>query len=354
MKSTFLYDDRTMIVKNRATGYVSKGDGVYKMRASLWDRVGDGGMLTTVEDLFLWDQNFYAPKVGNVELIKLLTTPGKLANGENLAYAFGLELSRYKGLPIVMHGGSINGFRAQMYRFPEQRFSVVCLCNNATISPTSIIEKVADLYLADHFKSTRAADSRSASPSGATVHLSEKDLARFAGVFSNSSGEFARRLYIKSGKLWFAVTEEEEYELAALRDNRFKLLGIPEKIELVVTLSELDRPSRMSLIIENGTPRVYEYVQAAPQSPARFGEYVGIYYSEELETTYSLTLKGTRLLVRKKGGDDLVLSPQYDDVFGNHDSLTSIKFTRGQDGQLTGFLLNTSRMKGLVFRKLEF
>jgi CubicO group peptidase (beta-lactamase class C family) len=352
MKNTFLYDDRTMIVKNRATGYVLKGDGVYKTRASLWDRVGDGGMLTTVEDLFLWDQNFYAPKVGNVELIKLLTTPGKLANGENLAYAFGLELSRYKGLPIVMHGGSINGFRAQMYRFPEQRFSVVCLCNNGTISPTSIIEKVADLYLADHFKSSRPADSRSASPSGATVNFSEKELACFAGVFANSSGEFARRLYIKGGKLWFAISEEEEYELAALGDNRFKLLGIPEKIELVVTLSDRGKPSRMSLIIEDGTPRVYEFVQPAPQPPAQFGEYVGRYYSEELETNYSLTLKGTKLLVRKNGRDDLVLSSQYGDVFGNHDSLVSIKFTRSQDGRLTGFLLNTSRMKGLAFRKL--
>jgi len=78
-----------MIVRNRATGYVPNGDGSYKMRASLWDRVGDGGMLTTVQDLFLWDQNFYAPKAGNAELIKLLTTPGTLANGEKIPHASG-------------------------------------------------------------------------------------------------------------------------------------------------------------------------------------------------------------------------------------------------------------------------
>ena len=137
MRHSLLYDDRTMIVKDRAVGYAPAEGGGYKARASLWDRVGDGGMLTTVGDLALWDQNFYAPKVGDPALITLLTTPGLLAGGERVPYAFGLEPARYRGLPVFMHGGGIRGFRAQTYRFPEQRFSVVCLCNNGRISPTT-------------------------------------------------------------------------------------------------------------------------------------------------------------------------------------------------------------------------
>jgi len=198
MKNTLLYDDRTMIVKNRASGYVPQGGSGYQMRASLWDRVGDGGVLTTVEDLFLWNQNFYTPKVGNRELVSLMTTPGTLTNGEQIAYTFGLEPARYKGLPVIMHGGSIRGFRAQMYRFPEQRFSVVCLCNNGGISPTSMIEKIADIYLADHFKANEPSGKEIPRVAPKTIQLSESELARFAGVFANPSGEFGRRLYIKA------------------------------------------------------------------------------------------------------------------------------------------------------------
>jgi CubicO group peptidase (beta-lactamase class C family) len=345
MKNTLVYDDRTMVVKNRASGYIAKDDGSYQTRASLWDRAGDGGVLTTVEDLFLWDQNFYTPKVGNLELINLMTTPGTLTNGEKIAYTFGLEPTRYKGLPVIMHGGGIRGFRAQMYRFPEQRFSVACLCNNSSISPTSIIEKVADIYLADHFKSSEPARKENPRDPPRTIQLSENELARFAGVFATPSGEFARRLYVKAGKLWYSE-DETEYELAPLGDNRFIMLGVPEKIDVVVS------PSRMVLTIDDGRSIVYEAVKPALDSPAQLAEYAGRYYSEELDTNYTLTLQGNKLLARKKIGDDLILAPQFADVFGDSNSLISARFTRGPGGRVTGFVLNTSRMKGLSFKKL--
>ena len=345
MRNTLLYDDRTMVVKNRATGYVSKSDGSYQMRSSLWDRVGDGGVLTTVEDLFLWDQNFYTPVVGNSELINLMTTPGTLTNGEKIAYTFGLEPMRYKGLPVIMHGGSIRGFRAQLYRFPEQRFSVVCLCNNGSISPTSIIQQIADIYLADHFKSNQPAGKERPRDPPKTIHLSENELARFAGVFATPSGEFARRLYVKTGKLWYSQGENE-YELGPLGDNRFIMLGVSEKIEAVLS------PSRMVLTIDDSRSLVYEAVKPALESPAQLAEYVGRYYSEELDTDYTLTLQGNKLVARKKMGDDLILTLQFADVFGDDNSLISARFTRGPGGRVTGFVLNTSRIKGLSFKKL--
>lgn len=343
MKNTVVYDDRTMIVKNRASGYAPKGDGSYQVRASLWDRVGDGGVLTTVEDLFLWDQNFYTPRVGNLELITLMTTAGTVASGEKIAYTFGLEPTRYKGLPVIMHGGGIRGFRAQMYRFPEQRFSVICLCNNGGISPTSMIEKIADIYLADHFKSSAPPGKERPREPAKTVQLSESELVRFAGVFANASGEFARRLYVKAGKLWYVESERNEYELGPLGDNRFIMLGVPEKIEVVVSAS------RMVLTIDDGRSIVYEAVKPALEL---LTEYAGRYYSEELETEYTLTLQGNKLVAVKRMGDDLILAPQFADVFGDSNRLISLRFTRDAGGLVTGFLLNTSRMKGLIFKKL--
>jgi CubicO group peptidase (beta-lactamase class C family) len=351
MKHSLLYDNRTMVVKNRATGYVPATEGRYKMRASLWDRVGDGGMLTTVEDLFLWDQNFYAPKVGDLAVINLLTTPGTLSDGKKIGYTFGLESTRYKGLPVILHGGSINGFRAQMYRFPEQRFTAVCLCNNGAISPTSIVEKIADIYLSDHLKSDKNVVQKTASAPDVIIKRSEKELVRFTGVFANPAGEFARRLYIKTGKLFYSVSEGDDYELAPVGDNRFIMLGVPEKIELVVDMDQAGNPSQMSMIVDDGKPSVYPAVKAALDSPAQLAEYVGSYYSEELDAKYTLSLVGNKLVARKKVGDDLTLSPQFADVFGNSDRSISIRFSRGQNGAVTGFLLNKSRMKGVVFSK---
>ena len=96
---------------------------------------------------------------------------------------------------------------------------------------------------------------------------------------------------------------------------------------------------------------VNQAVKAASDSPAQLAEYVGRYYSDELDANYTLSIAGNKLVARKKVGDELILSPQFADVFGNSDKGISIKFSRGQNGRVTGFLLNTSRIKRLVFRK---
>ena len=73
--------------------------------------------------------------------------------------AFALErgkdftLPYYRGLATVRHGGSWGGYRAELLRFPEQHFSVVCLCNRGDSNPGKRAEQVADIYLASLLKS---------------------------------------------------------------------------------------------------------------------------------------------------------------------------------------------------------
>jgi len=71
-----------------------------------------------------------------------------------------------------------------------------------------------------------------------------------------------------------------------------------------------------------------------------------------LETEYTLTLRGNKLVAGKKIGDDVIVAPQFADVFGDSNSSISARFTRDPGGRVTGFLLNTSRTKGLAFKKL--
>ena len=50
------------------------------------------------------------------------------------------------------HGGSTFGYRTKLLRFPEQRFSVITLCNLANADVDSLARKVADLYLEAQLK----------------------------------------------------------------------------------------------------------------------------------------------------------------------------------------------------------
>ena len=44
------------------------------------------------------------------------------------------------------------GFRADMIRFPEQRFSVICLANLSSVNPSQLARRVADIYLEDEME----------------------------------------------------------------------------------------------------------------------------------------------------------------------------------------------------------
>jgi CubicO group peptidase (beta-lactamase class C family) len=132
MKSTHFRDDHAEIVKNIAYGYVDgEGGATYRLSVTNFDTVGATSLLTTVEDLAHWDENFYHPKVGGPEFVKQQLEGGKLNSEKVIYYAFGLALGKYRGLPTVGHSGADAGYRADFLRFPEQHFAVACLATRA-------------------------------------------------------------------------------------------------------------------------------------------------------------------------------------------------------------------------------
>ena len=205
MTNTHYHDDHRMIVENRASGYTPDGDG-FRISMTTLDMVGDGGVFTNIKDLLLWDRNFYDNRLGSggQPLIERALRPGVLNDGTQLDYALGLRVNEYKGLPMVSHGGSFVGFRAQMIRFPEQSFSVACLCNLSSTNPTELAIQVADIYLVEEFR---------------------RELVAFVGEYYSNELGVTYRLVLDGDELVFRRQGAPERPLAALRDDRFRLGG---------------------------------------------------------------------------------------------------------------------------------
>src|SRR5713101_7298728 len=153
MSHTQYRDDHTSLIPNRALAYDAKEKGGgYKLDVSYFEQTGDGAVHTSVEDLLKWDENFYKGQIGGKELLSEIQEPGKLNSGKVLDYAKGLRIADYRGLRTVSHGGSWGGYRAELLRFPEQHFSVACLCNLGNASPSKRAHQVADVFLSDLMK----------------------------------------------------------------------------------------------------------------------------------------------------------------------------------------------------------
>ncbi|MEE9219170.1 MAG: serine hydrolase domain-containing protein, partial [Acidobacteriota bacterium] len=186
MKQTHFHDAPFEVVPRRAYGYSPADDGGYRTDMTGWEQVGDGSVFTTIEDLLLWDRNFYDNRLGlgGPALIETLQTPGKLNNGETIDYAFGLRVDEYRGLKRVHHSGSWVGFRTYITRFPEQHLSVAVLCNLSTASPGPLAHRVADIYLAGEFKEEGGEEAgSSAARAREQVEVPEEELRRLAGHY---------------------------------------------------------------------------------------------------------------------------------------------------------------------------
>jgi CubicO group peptidase (beta-lactamase class C family) len=149
MLDTHFHDDHATLVPRRATGHAPRGGDGFALDMSDFEQVGDGGVLTTVEDLARWDGNFYAPTVGGAALLEFLREPGTLADGTALDYGRGLYLGEHEGLVFESHGGAWAGYRSDVLRFPGERTTVIVLANLASIDPTALCWRVAAILLGD-------------------------------------------------------------------------------------------------------------------------------------------------------------------------------------------------------------
>jgi CubicO group peptidase (beta-lactamase class C family) len=190
MTNTRFYDDAGRILRNRVISYGGDGNGGYRITyLGNFDKVGAGGLYTTLADLVKWDANFYEPKLGGHSFLRTMHTRGVLTSGDTLPYAFGINVQERRGLGMVRHGGSLMGFRADLVRYPSERFTVISLCNLGSIDPGPLADRVADLYLGSRLRAVAdnpAGPRRAAAPAAAGASappLSAEQLRAFAGRY---------------------------------------------------------------------------------------------------------------------------------------------------------------------------
>ena len=149
MKNSLAYEEGFSIIPNRAYGYSESGQGFTRTDQSLTSSVlGDGGLYTSVSDLFKWDQALYTTKLVSAEWLKLAFTPASLPTDfPNSHYGYGWYIGNYRGLKEIWHYGESRGFTTRIARFPEKKFTLVILTNRNNARISELPHKIADLYL---------------------------------------------------------------------------------------------------------------------------------------------------------------------------------------------------------------
>jgi len=290
MTHTLFYDDNSVVVPNRVAAYdPGKEDSFRVDWSAIFDIVGSGGLMSNVDDLLLWDRNFYSSKIGKGTLIRELETHGVLNNGHLINYGLGLWLGEYRGLKTVEHSGGTFGYRTELLRFPEQRFSVIVLCNVANADVEGLARRISDLYLETQLKPEASSTRSGAFP----------DPAPFAGTYLDPRTHMIYTFTAVNGNLmaWGS-------NLRRLGANEFSdLVGNP------IVFKSANGTMTAMLTLQGETYFSGDRVPHIHVSESALSGFTGNYHSDELEATYKLSLVNGTLTLKNGDQPPVNLNP---------------------------------------------
>lgn len=162
MGNTLVNDDITTIIKNRATPYnprnplyvnAYKKEGIKVSENGDWiqhnrnsPHYGGSGIISTIDDLIKWEQNFFNQKYGGAEFYSLMHQTMQF-NHDRTNQAFGLYFGTYKEKAFIAWEGAASGISSQIIRFPGQKVAIIVLSNLGSGAASNKANGIADVLI---------------------------------------------------------------------------------------------------------------------------------------------------------------------------------------------------------------
>jgi len=335
MTRTQWREDFTKIVEDRATAYRLLPDGQFRTSMPFTNVIGNGGLLTTVGDLLVWNENLDNPRVGGRAMVDQLQSRGRLNDGFVNEYAQGLTVTDYRGVREVSHGGSTAGYQTFLARFPDEGLSVAVLCNATGTNPGAYAHQIADALLAAKLKER---------PTLTSVEVPAGALERMAGLYRERSTDAILRV------TW----DKEKQVLRAggqpLVPTGPGVLSAPDGPRSYSTDDGWPASAPPGRFVERdgrSKPRLWEAERTFAPTPAQVESFAGDYYSDELGVTYTVYVEGDLLKVRFRPARRFTLTPVFADAFEGDGN--TIRFTRNASGTIDGLLISAGRVRHVRF-----
>lgn len=329
MKHSY-YDNTSRIIPRRVTGY-SKGSEGFRNAAylSMFQPFAAGSLMSSVDDLALWDAALYTDKLVKQESLKRAWTASLLTNKKSAHYGYGWSLSSYEDRALIEHSGGINGFATYAVRVPDQRTYVAILTNRDWMSPGLVGFKIAALTIGKPFNDPVA------------IKMTPAQLDQYVGVYQldekdevivRRDGEKLFANFPGGGRSEIVPSSETDF---FVKDSRARL-SFTKSAGGVTALAVRGRGTDQEAR-KTDKPLPAER-QAIAVDSAVYDGYVGEY---EIAPNLMLTItkEGSKLMGQATGQPKIELLPESQTKFFVKEAPIQIEFVVDASGKATSLML---------------
>ncbi|GMM92277.1 serine hydrolase domain-containing protein [Qipengyuania sp. MTN3-11] len=344
MTNTRVRTNPGQIIPGRAAGYIPAEDGFREVR-DLHSSAGAGGIYTTPGDVAKWMHNFKTGELGGKAVIDEVTTSFVLNDGEKTDYGYGLYASTSRGLRRWQHGGNDIAHSSTFVYYPDLDAGYVVFSNYRGV-PGGIAGVTADAFFGQHM--TAPEDETVAS--GEAFDVPTMTLQRYAGRYEMPTlAGMVVTLELDDDALLLQIPGQPTLPLQPMTMTDFEVVGAPASITF---LTEDDGPAEEITFTQGGAKHSGKRIAEEVISPD-LDDYVGRYFSEELETFYNLSVEDGELVIRHRRFGPAVLTHTKGDTFSGTMPVSQIVFRRDGQGHVVGFDAGNGRARDIGFEKVD-
>jgi CubicO group peptidase (beta-lactamase class C family) len=158
MHDTLVVDERKQKVPQLALGYGKRNgqwqDITYTPENHIY---GEDDVVSTVNDLYKWDQALYTERLVRRSMLEMAFTPGRTNNGKEIkapfldrrptSYGFGWFIGSLDGNQTIEHGGAWSGYRTYILRVPSRRVTAIVLTNSSNDEASEIAQGMVEITI---------------------------------------------------------------------------------------------------------------------------------------------------------------------------------------------------------------
>jgi len=351
MDDTTVKTEVGQVIPGASQGYAPSEHGGYRAVIDFAEAYGASSVNTTARDITKWMLNYRDMTVGGPEAIEAMTTRGILTSGDTTNYALGLGVTEWRGQRLWTHTGGETAHRTWFGYFPDIEAGMFISSANPAYS-NGMWTDIAEAWFGEYLEPEEEEDEEEENSDEEATMPTAEQLEAIAGLYQFIGAPLQIEYTVEDGTLYAQATGQPRFEVRPTSDSTFQFVGVPNAS---VTFHYEEDGSVKRGTHHQGPDSPMERIEVPEEGPD-LAQYEGRYWSDELETLYTLKVDDEGALkAHHRWIDSFPITHVTEEQFsGGQWFLGQIEFVRAPDGTVSGFTGANGRTRGVWFERVDW